>query len=119
MIFGILLLTEDNEYIDDRKQLPHRPTFDKELLKALISTNTISKDALGLLPKSLRDVAVVTHKEPSLALTIKEIDGLADILMIIRSTRKARNGKKFRLTNFSRVAAPGIIEIWHRKKEIK
>jgi len=116
MIIASLLLTEEDYYIDDRKQLPHRPTFDKELLKALISLNTITKDAYDILPASIQKTTTVTLKEPSMAIKISEIDALADLLIIIRSTRKVHGGKKFRLDKFRCLARPGQIELWVRKE---
>jgi hypothetical protein len=44
---------------------------------------------------------------------IKEIDALADILIVIRSNSIC-DGKKFRFDNFDRLAVSGDIEIWKR-----
>jgi len=116
MLTGILLLTEDNMYVDDRGNLPHRPTYDKALLRTLVSLNTITHRSYDLLPKSIQKVATVSNTNPTLVLTIQEIDALADFLIIVRSARKVRNGKKFRLDKFEQVAAPGQLELWKRKE---
>jgi len=115
MISGILLLTEDNMYVDDRGNLPHRPTYDKALLRTLVSLNTVTHRGYDLLPKSIQEVATISNTDPTLVLTIQEIDALADFLIIIRSARKVSGGKKFKLDKFERIAAPGQIELWNRK----
>ena len=115
MISGILLLTEDNMYVDDRGNLPHRPMYDKDLLRTLVDLNTITHRGFNLLPKSIQKVATISNVNPTLALTIQEVDALADFLIIVRSARRVRGGKKFRLDKFEQIAAPGQIEIWKRK----
>jgi hypothetical protein len=115
MTIGTILLTEDNCYVDDRKQLPHRAIWDKEWLTTLVSLNTISKKGYDMLPPSMQKVANVTHGEPSLAITIPELDELPDLLFVIRSTRRVSNGKKFKLDKYKRIAASCQIEIWKRK----
>jgi hypothetical protein len=61
MNIGTILLTEDNCYVDDRKQLPHRPTWDKEWLTTLVKLNTVSKKGYAMLPPSIQEVSSVTH----------------------------------------------------------
>ena len=116
-IVSTILLTQDNCYLCDG-ELPHRPQFDKQFLSALIEGEIISEEAAKLLPKSMTDkVLDITNEiEPTIPITIKEIDGLTDILIVVRSNMSC-NGKKFRFDNFDRILRTGGIEIWKRHKK--
>lgn len=114
MIVGTILLSQDDCYIDDRKQLPYRPSFDKGLLKSLISMNTITNKGFNLLPGSIMSVAKIDNYNPSMAVTIRELDAIADLLIVSRSPRKCRNGKKFRFTNYKLLVKTAELELWSR-----
>jgi hypothetical protein len=116
-IYGTILLDENDCYLCDGK-LPHRPLYDKSLLTAMVSGEIISKQAAELLPKSITDTAldITNQVEPSVPITVKEIDGLTDILIVIRSTKECKGEcKKFRLDRFKRILSTGQLEIWRRK----
>ena len=117
MIIGTLLLTENDYYIDDRKNLPRRTTWDKALLTSLVSMNTITHKGYMLLPPSIQEVATIHNSDPSMAVTIKEVDALADLLMITRSARLTRGGKKFKFTHFKCILKEPRFEIWKRIKD--
>ncbi len=114
MLIGTVLLSQDGMYIDDRKQLPYRPNWDKQWLKILVSLNTITKSGYDTLPPSIQAVAKVTHSEPTLAITIPELDALPDILYVVRSSRMAHKGKKFRLDNYEAILKEQRFEIYQR-----
>lgn len=115
MILGTILLDTEDNYISFDGKLPKRPQYDKELLATLVAKNTISKEGYNLLPKSMREVATVTEKEPTLPITIVEIDALTDLLLVSRSYSNVKLGKKFRLNKFEQIAKSGRFEIYKRK----
>ena len=115
-IYSTILLDENDNYLCEEK-LPHRPLWDKELLKSMVSEEIISKQAAELLPKSIRETAraVTNEIQPTIGITIKEISALSDILIVIRSTKICKGtGKKFRFTNFKRILREFNLEIWKR-----
>ena len=115
MITGIVLLSQDGKYLDDRNQLPHRCSWDKELLTHLVSVNLISKYGYDLLPPSIKDVAKITNGEPELALTIQELNALPDTLIVVRSARMVSGGKVFRMDNYEPILTEQRIEIWKKR----
>jgi hypothetical protein len=114
MILATILLTIDDEYLCDG-DLPDRPQFDKKLLASIIKGETVSHEGYRMLPPSLQELVSITHGEPTAPITVPEINGLADILIVSRSRSRCHNGKKFRFDNFERILEQGQIEIWRRK----
>ena len=116
MIVSTILLSADGYYIDANGNLPHRPEFDKRLLKALVKNQVISWNAYNILPDSiLKDAKEVSNNEPTVGITIPEIDGLTDLLIVVRNLIPLGRGKKFRLDKFERIVHLSAIEIWRRK----
>ena len=115
MKIGTILLSQDGKYIDDRGNLPYRTLYDKEWLTKLVSLNTISKKGYDLLPPSMQEVATLHHSNPTLALTIPELDTLPDILFVVRSARMASGGKIFKLDKYKPIVMEQRLEIWSRK----
>mgnify|MGYP006883055741 CR=1 FL=1 len=116
MIVSTILLTRDNHYVDDNGNLPDRPTFDKPLLTGLCKNQEVSQDAYDMLPPSIRQIVRgVTEEEPTIGITIPEIDGLTDLLIVSRSNGTIYSGKKFRFNNFKLLANDMSLEIWKRK----
>ena len=115
MIASTLLLSADNYYVDANGNLPHRPEFDKKLLAALCKDQYVSLDGYKMLPPSIRDTAQLAKQEPTVGITIPEIDGLTDLLIVVRSFIPLGRGKKFRLDKFERIVQLSSLEIWRRK----
>ena len=115
MITSTIILDPYDKYVDDKGNLPDRPSFDKAFLKALISKCLVSGEGYNLLPPSLQKIAYITHGEPDLPITIPEIDGLTDMLIVVRSTRALGKGKIFRLDRFEKIASSGQIDIYFRR----
>ena len=116
-IYSTILLDENDCYLCDNK-LPHRASFDKGLLTAMVKDEYISKEAGLLLPESIKwQAADITNSiQPTIGITIKEIDALTDILIISRSTKTCRGEcKKFRLDKFKCILKTQQIEIWTRR----
>ena len=111
------LLVDTNDVYSYDGILPMRSTWDKELLKAFIKCNTISVNAVSILPPSLAKVAKVTGKEPTMALKVKEIDALADIIIVTRVPKRSgyKGGERFRFDKFEPVVKTDTLEIWRRK----
>lgn len=117
MKIGLILLSSDGCYVDDRRQLPYRPSWDKELLTAFVRCNTVSEKGYALLPPSIQQLTSITLGIPTMAITIPELDSLPNILLVTRSPRKVRNGKPFRLDNYRKIAESFQLEIYIRKEE--
>lgn len=117
MIVATILLDQNGCYVDAESNLPGgRPDWDKALLTALCRDQIISKEAVGMLPASICRVAKWDDSvEPECPITIKEINGLTDLLIVTRSNIAVINGKVFRLDNFELIVAQGQLEIWRRK----
>jgi len=118
MITGLILLSQDNCYLDAFGNLPRRPRWDKKLLTELVKVNTITKNGYDLLPDSIKKVARITHGEPQLALTIQELNALPDILMVVRSRYCNPDGKVFRMDNYEAIFKEERFEIWKRKTNV-
>ena len=116
MICGTLLLSNNNRYVTDEGKLPERPKGDKQLLKALVESNTVSQEGYDMLPPSMQRIATITHGEPTLPVTIREINGLSDLLLVVRSYISIPGGKEFRLDNFQLISSSGQYSIYKRKK---
>lgn len=116
MIVSTLLLDQNNCYVNDKGELPRRPAFDKELLQTLCTGQTISNHAAVMLPPSILDVVGhISSGQPTIGITIPEIDALTDLLLVTRSSCAVKEGKTFRMDNFKLITEQGEIEIWKRK----
>ena len=115
MITATILLDSNDCYVDWNGKLPQRPHYDKELLTAFVSMGLISQAGKDMLPSSMKDISTLTLSEPTLPITIPEIDGLTDLLIVSRSVKKVQGGKVFRMDNFKHIASGGRIELWVRK----
>lgn len=116
MIFGTILLSNNNRYVDADGKLPERPKGDKQLLKTLVENNLVSQDGYNMLPPSMQKIATITHGEPTLPVTIREINGLSDLLLVVRSYIVIPGGKEFRMDNFELISTSGQYSIYKRKK---
>lgn len=112
-MLGLILLSKNNVYVRDDRKLPERPEFDKGLLTAFITGQTVSYSAYKLLPPSMKALCYVSDVASSKApVTIREL-AKAHILLIVRSLDEAP-GKKFRLDKFKCVVKAKGIEVWQR-----
>jgi hypothetical protein len=116
MVVSTINLTYDNVYVNKDGKLPTRSSFDKELLTALCKNQIVSTKAYNMLPGSIRRDVTSTHKvEPTIGITIDEIDGLTDLLIVVRSIDDCK-GKKFRFDRFRLITKQGEIELWIRQR---
>jgi len=116
-IYATLLLDQDNRYVYNNGDLPYRPMWDKHLLQSIANDEFVSQEGFMMLPPSIRKVVhVVMDKiyQPTLPITIPEIDELSDMLIISRSSGSGL-GKIFRLDKFEQILCAQGIEIWRRK----
>ena len=114
MITACILLDQNDNYVYPDGKLPMRPKWDKRLLGTFIEKGSVSFKGYNLLPPSLKNLAKITPGEPVTPITIPEIAGLADILVVSRS-KEMRQGKRFRLDAFEQILSEGKLEIWRRK----
>jgi len=117
MIVSTILLTKDNFYINENGDLPKRGLHDKHLLTELVRGQTISTKAAEMLPPSIKGLAqVISDKvEPTVGITIREIAGLSDILIVSHSTELIVRGSVFRLDNFELLVKDRKTSIYKRK----
>ena len=111
-----ILLDPNDKYADYENNLPKRPEYDKELLKAMCDCQVVSKKGYEMLPPSIQDIVLPTSmKLPDIGITIPEIGSLSDVLIVVRSDEELSDGKTFRLNKFKRIGS-GNPEIWIRKE---
>ena len=116
-MIATLNLTKDNVYVMENGKLPLRQDFDKELLTGLARGMIVSKKGFNMLPNSIKKEVhcpLGIARDPNFPVTIKEIDALADIIIVVRSVEIGR-GKEFRFTNFNLMLRQRDIELWVRK----
>ncbi len=115
-IVSTILLDEKNTYVYEDGSLPIRTQWDKELLSTFLLDENVSGEGFRMLPDSLgRKVAGITPGEPY-PITVPEIDGLTDILLVTRGQSKAKPGKKFRFDKFTCILKEQRLEIWKRDR---
>ena len=117
-MIATILLTKDDQYLIEGR-LPTRPDYDKDLLTGLARGMIVSKKGFDMVPNSIkREVhcPVGISKEPNFPITIPEISGLADILLVVRSLEiGGSDSKVFRFDNFELLLKQREIELWKRK----
>ena len=117
-MIATILLTKDNQYLIEGR-LPKRPDFDKDLLTGLAKGLTVSKKGYAMLPNSIKREVFNPNRnvaQPQYPVTIPEIDGLSDILLVVRSLEiGGSDSKVFRLDNFELMLKQRDIELWIRK----
>ena len=116
MIISTILLSSDNFYVNENGELPKpRPPHDKQLLATLCKGQSVSQKAYDMLPPSIREVVKVTELEPTIGITIPEINALTDLLIVSRSNELIVRGKKFDLErSFKLLVKDRKIELWER-----
>jgi len=110
-MIGTILLSKDNKYIDKDGNLPSRPDYDKEMLKALVKGHSVSAKGYNMLPPSIRAVCSDYNDNYTMPITIREL-AEADILLVNRSSEILEGGKEFRLDNFKCIKEENQIELW-------
>ena len=116
-MINTILLDKYNHYIDSEGDPPRRPSFDKQLLTAFCYNQFVSKKGFDLLPKSIQKFVTVDDNNITRGITIKEISNLSTVLLIIRSKKTIKRGKKFRLNCFNNLIKEKNIELWVRNNK--
>jgi len=119
MTVGIMLLSQDNMYVDNHGRLPKRPDFDKELLVALVKGQkfTCSENTFKDLPDSIMKNAYYTEgRDYDINLGVKSFKNNGPHLLIVtRSEQYIHNGKHFSLKEYNRYFEGQGLEIWIKK----
>ena len=119
MKVGIILLSQDNMYVDNHGRLPKRPDFDKELLVALVKGQkfTCSENTFNDLPDSIMKNAYYTAgRDYDVNLGIKTFKwDKPHLLLVTRSPQYLNSGKHFSLEGYNRYFDSPTLEIWIRK----
>jgi len=113
MKVGTILLTKSNKYVDADGNLPKRPSFDKELLRGLVSGKRVSGYSYLMLPPSIQKLCYCKEfgSEEHFPISIKEL-AQTELLIVIRSTEEFSRGKEFKFDNFKCLAKDRRIELW-------
>jgi len=118
MKVGILLLSQDDYYVDEEGDLPPRPNFDKELLLALCKGQGClgSRKTLEGLPRSLKDTAYCYElvDDYDVNLGIKTLyTQPPHMLIVVRSDSYLYAGKLFDIENrFIEKFRSENLELW-------
>jgi len=119
MKVGLLLLSQDNYYIDNYGRLPARPNFDKELLVALCRGQrfTCGSNTMEALPDSiLKNSYFTAEDEYDINLgMITLIDNPPHLLIVTRSQQYIHIGKHFSLSDYSLKFKSNNLEIYIHK----
>ena len=117
MKVGIILLSQDNYYLDKNSQLPPRPKFDKKLLVALCKGQraVMGPNTRYSLPKSIlsevKEVPWEDEYDINLGIVPLEINP-PHLLLVSRSERYLHSGKHFSLKDYKRLYDSDDFEIW-------
>ncbi len=116
MKVGIILLSQDNYYLDNYGELPKRPEFDKELLVALckLQTFTCGQNTFKSLPDSiLRNAFYTEGGEYDVNLgIITLVENPPHLLLVSRSDQYIHDGKHFSLKDYTRYFDSPDLELW-------
>ena len=114
MTVATLLLDINDMYVNKDGGLPEgRPSWDKELLRSMISCSVISPEGANILPDSMTN-GMIDNKF-TMPITIQEVNDTADMIIVIRAYSMSLEGKQFRLDDYNKIVDLGQIELWFRK----
>lgn len=117
MTVGIILLSQDNFYLDKAGKLPPRPKFDKSLLTALCRGQTFvcGPNTFKSLPPSIMDNAHYTEGRGGydVNLGIKTLHtSPPHLLIVVRSGVYLHGGKHFSLEGYGLEFQSDFLELW-------
>jgi len=117
MKVGIILLSQDNYYVDKDGKLPKRPNHDKKLLTELCRGQLFicSENTFNTLPKSIMDHADYTEGRGGydVNLGIKTLyTNPPHLLIVSRSAGYLHRGKHFSLKDYIQVFSSEYLELW-------
>ena len=115
MKVGIMLLSQDNMYVDKNGKLPKRPKFDKELLTALVKGQmfTCSENTFEDLPDSILKNAFYTRgRDYDINLGVATFRNAPHLLIVTRSEEYLQGGKHFSLKGYKRYFEGNGLELW-------
>ena len=114
MNVSTIALDANDRYISNSGTMPARLGWDKAMLREMVKHSVVSNEGFNLLPPSIQDVARISNGDNVLPITIQEIDGLSDLILVMRSYVTLANGPKFRFDRFKFIGKTGNLEIWSR-----
>lgn len=123
MKVGIILLSQDNFYVDSTGALPKRPAFDKELLVALCQGQraVIGPNTRKTLPKSIAEniTEVTWDSEYDINLGIVPFRVQPPhLLIVVRSSEWLHTGKSFDLLPYNLGYNSEDLELYILRKSI-
>lgn len=122
MTEGIILLSQNNCYVDKNGNLPKRPHFDKEFLLGVVKNKKVlcSKNTLATLPKSVLQAAAYITTDPKdsweVNLGIETFQVPPDTLYVVRSNELiTKGGLEFRFdSSYEKILHLANFEIYRR-----
>ncbi len=116
MKVGIILLSQNDMYVDSEGNLPTRPDFDKELLVALCKGQkfTCGTNTIWTLPPSIMDNAYYDRNYDINLGIITLVQDPPHLLLVSRSDDYMIDGKSFSLKSYKRYFESEYFELWIR-----
>ena len=119
MTVGILLLSNDNQYLKADGSLPRRPEFDKGLLEALMKDEAVwcTRTTWDSMPKRMKKLCK-SYKiwDHTLNLGIATMySNPPKLLLVVRSTEQFTGGKKFDLGQWTLMVKQPNLDIYISK----
>jgi len=120
MKVGIILLSQDNFYVDKHNNLPKRPKFDKELLKALCKGQrvVVGPNTRHAMPPSILGTTTQVPWEDEYDLNLGMVTlqiNPPNLLIVVRSATYLHAGKHLSLKDYNRYYDGDSLEIWIHK----
>ncbi len=117
MKVGIVLLSQDNFYVDKHNNLPKRPKFDKELLRALCKDQRIvvGPNTKHSMPPSILETTTEVPWEDEYDLNLGMVPLKVNppkLLIVVRSGQYLHQGKHLSLANYTRMFDTEELELW-------
>ena len=120
MKVGIVLLSQDNFYVDKHNNLPKRPKFDKELLKALCKGQrvVVGPNTRHAMPPSILGTTTEVPWEDDYDLNLGMVPmqvNPPNLLIVVRSDTYLHEGKHLSLKEYERFFNGVELEIWIKR----
>ena len=116
MTVGIMLLTQNDQYLKDDGSLPRRPEFDKGLLEALMEDEKVwcTKTTWDSMPDRMAGLVAGRQAwDYSLNLGVATLyTEPPKLLIIVRSTENFRGGRTFDLGQWRRMVRQPEMDIY-------
>jgi len=116
MIVSTITLSQDGKYEGLDNYLPIIEDWNIELVKVLCKDKYLSDKGIELVKDITHEFNYIDKwQEPEVGITIDEIYGLTDLLIVVNSECKLPMGKDFDFSLFEPIVQDTKVELWKRK----